>query len=98
MKWMDYYGDPGEYSGEVDKSNMPNGKGTMKYDHGLVQEGLWDKGQFVEGSDVHHGDDDVEKKSSSKKSSSGSAGAAGGAEKSSRKPSSSKTSSGKRDP
>jgi hypothetical protein len=98
MKWMDYYGDPGEYSGEVDKSNMPNGKGTMKYDHGLVQEGLWDKGQFVEGSDVHNGDDDVEKKSSSKKSSSGSAGAAGGAEKSSRKPSSSKTSSGKRDP
>jgi len=98
LKWMDYYGDPGEYSGEVDKSNMPNGKGTMKYDHGLVQEGLWDKGQFVEGSDVHNGDDDVEKKSSSKKSSSGSAGAAGGAEKSSRKPSSSKTSSGKRDP
>jgi hypothetical protein len=52
MKWMDYYGDPGEYTGEVDGDNMPNGKGSMKYDHGLIQEGLWSKGQFVEGSDV----------------------------------------------
>eukprot|EP00956_Cyclotella_meneghiniana_P037956 scaffold147063_cov68-Cyclotella_meneghiniana.AAC.7 len=24
----------------------------MKYDHGLIQEGAWSKGQFVEGSDV----------------------------------------------
>lgn len=53
MKWMDYYGDPGEYTGEVNSSDMPNGKGSMKYDHGLVQEGLWTKGQFVEGSDSH---------------------------------------------
>jgi hypothetical protein len=52
MKWMDYYGDPGEYTGQVDESNMPNGRGSMKYDHGLIQEGLWSKGQFVEGSDV----------------------------------------------
>jgi hypothetical protein len=52
MKWMDYYGDPGEYTGEVDEDNMPNGKGSMKYDHGLIQEGLWSKGQFVEGSDA----------------------------------------------
>mmetsp|Transcript_12596 Transcript_12596/g.27226 ORF Transcript_12596/g.27226 Transcript_12596/m.27226 type:complete len:672 (+) Transcript_12596:395-2410(+) len=51
MKWMDYYGDPGEYTGEVDGSNMPNGRGAMKYDHGLIQEGSWTKGQFVEGSD-----------------------------------------------
>mmetsp|Transcript_29109 Transcript_29109/g.53310 ORF Transcript_29109/g.53310 Transcript_29109/m.53310 type:complete len:693 (-) Transcript_29109:362-2440(-) len=51
MKWMDYYGDPGEYTGEVDGSNMPNGRGSMKYDHGLIQEGSWTKGQFVEGSD-----------------------------------------------
>ena len=52
MKWMDYYGDPGEYTGEVDSQNMPNGKGSMKYDHGLIQDGLWTKGQFVEGSEV----------------------------------------------
>lgn len=105
MKWMDYYGDPGEYSGEVDKSNMPIGKGVMKYDHGLVQEGLWEKGQFVEGSDVNNNaDDDVEKKgttkeSSSSKKSSGCAVATAGNEKSSsRRPTSSKASSGKRDP
>ena len=52
MKWMDYYGDPGEYTGQVDENNMPNGRGSMKYDHGLIQEGLWSKGQFVEGSDL----------------------------------------------
>jgi hypothetical protein len=68
MKWMDYYGDPGEYTGEVDSDNMPNGKGSMKYDHGLIQEGLWSKGQFVEGSDVadqqKSGEKSREKKSS----------------------------------
>lgn len=52
MKWMDYFGDPGEYTGEIDGDNMPHGKGSMKYDHGLIQEGMWSKGQFVEGSDV----------------------------------------------
>jgi hypothetical protein len=104
MKWMDYYGDPGEYTGEVDKASMPNGKGVMKYDHGLVQEGMWQKGQFVEGSDVHnHGDENVEKKSAKESSSKKSSGAAaGGNEKSSsrssRPSSSSKSSSGKRDP
>lgn len=53
MKWLDYYGDPGEYTGEVDSSGMPDGKGSMKYDHGLIQDGNWRKGQFVEveGSD-----------------------------------------------
>ena len=53
MKWMDYYGDPGEYTGEVDASNLPHGKGSMKYDHGLIQEGMWTRGQFVEGSDMN---------------------------------------------
>lgn len=101
MKWMDYYGDPGEYSGEVDSSNMPNGKGSMKYDHGLVQEGLWTKGQFVEGSDMNgdatvaasgSGGGDKKKKPSSSRS--------GGGGSSSRKHSSSSRggtgSSGKR--
>ena len=53
MKWMDYYGDPGQYTGQVDSTNMPNGKGTMRYDHGLVQDGMWSRGQFMEGSDLH---------------------------------------------
>ena len=53
MKWMDYFGDPGEYTGEVGPDGMPDGKGSMKYDHGLMQEGVWRKGQFVEGSDMN---------------------------------------------
>jgi len=55
MKWLDYYGDPGEYTGEVDISGMPDGKGSMKYDHGLIQDGYWKKGQFLEGGDVEVG-------------------------------------------
>ena len=54
MKWMDYFGDPGEYTGELDGSNMPNGRGSMKYDHGLIQERSWTKGQFVEGSNSNN--------------------------------------------
>jgi len=58
MKWMDYYGDPGQYSGEVDvRTNMPHGRGAMRYDHGLVQDGRWTGGRFVEGSDVDNGAD-----------------------------------------
>lgn len=52
MKWKDYYGDPGEFTGEVDASGMPDGKGSMTYDHGLIQDGYWRKGQFLEGSDA----------------------------------------------
>lgn len=97
MKWMDYYGDPGEYTGEVDSSNMPDGRGSMKYDHGLIQEGLWTKGQFVEGSDMNSPPEGTGKKSSGassrqlvpKKPSRSNGGAEGGGElRSSRKPSS----------
>ena len=68
---MDYYGDPGLYTGEVDSSSMPNGKGSMKYDHGLIQEGLWTKGQFVEGSDLNTKKSDGMKKSSGRSSGNG---------------------------
>lgn len=80
MKWMDYYGDPGEYTGEVDSSQMPNGKGSMKYDHGLIQEGLWTKGQFVEGSDIaeNGGGGEGGKKYKSKSSNGGRSGANSG--------------------
>ena len=71
MKWLDYYGDPGLYTGEVDSSSMPNGKGSMKYDHGLIQEGLWTKGQFVEGSDLNTKKADGTKKSGGRTSGSG---------------------------
>ncbi|KAL3802481.1 hypothetical protein ACHAW5_009740 [Stephanodiscus triporus] len=96
MKWMDYYGDPGLYTGEVDSSNMPNGRGTMKYDHGLIQDGVWARGQFVEGSDTNLNyaktaeADDATKKTAPKKSArSKEGGGGGGGEKSSKKPSSS---------
>ncbi len=41
MKFIDFYGDPGRYTGEVNDQKMPHGMGQMTYDHGLVQEGNW---------------------------------------------------------
>lgn len=41
MRFVDYYGDPGRYTGEVNDANMPHGMGEMTYDHGLVQGGKW---------------------------------------------------------
>jgi hypothetical protein len=41
MRFVDYYGDPGRYTGEVNDVNMPHGMGEMTYDHGLVQDGKW---------------------------------------------------------
>lgn len=103
MKWMDYYGDPGQYTGEVDSSNMPNGRGTMKYDHGLVQEGMWARGQFVEGSDTNlnnagaAGAEDATRKVATRKSSSRSKEGGGGERSGGKKiSSSSRDASGKR--
>jgi len=99
MKWMDYYGDPGEYTGKVDSSDMPDGKGSMKYDHGLIQEGMWTKGQFVEGSDMSN--TSLEGKKSGGRSGEGrkkSGGDRSGGERSGRKHSSSRNSSRKLDP
>lgn len=93
MKWMDYYGDPGEYTGEINSSSMPHGKGSMKYDHGLIQDGMWANGQFVEGSDLEEGGGVVDNattasgvttKKSGGKSSSGGGGGQGIVKKSSR--------------
>ena len=41
MKFIDFYGDPGRYSGEVNDQQMPHGMGEITYDHGLVQGGNW---------------------------------------------------------
>ena len=41
MTFVDYYGDPGRYTGEVNDANMPHGMGEITYDHGLVQGGKW---------------------------------------------------------
>lgn len=41
MLFVDYYGDRGRYTGEVNESKLPHGSGEIRYDHGLVQEGKW---------------------------------------------------------
>ena len=41
MRFVDFYGDPGRYSGEVNEKKMPHGLGEMTYDHGLIQGGKW---------------------------------------------------------
>jgi len=103
MKWLDYYGDPGEFTGEVDTTAMlPHGRGSMKYDHGLVSEGCWANGQFVEGSELNLNRDpnpSNKKKSSSSKSSSKkkSSSSRSGGERS-KKSSSSSASRGTMDP
>ena len=46
MRFVDYYGDPGRYTGEVNDANMPHGMGEITYDHGLVQGGKWVSAQL----------------------------------------------------
>ncbi len=41
MMFVDFYGDRGRYTGEVNEDKMPHGYGQITYDHGLVQEGKW---------------------------------------------------------
>jgi hypothetical protein len=42
----------GVYTGEVNASNVPHGKGRMQYDLGLVLEGVWSNGTFVVNADL----------------------------------------------
>lgn len=41
MIFVDFYGDKGRYTGEVNEKKQPHGTGEITYDHGLVQEGKW---------------------------------------------------------
>lgn len=41
MVFVDFFGDRGRYTGEVNGDKIPHGKGEITYDHGLVQEGNW---------------------------------------------------------
>lgn len=50
MEWIDLTGMSGKYTGAVDENNLPNGKGIMKYDFGLIAEGAWHKGVLNTGS------------------------------------------------
>jgi len=48
MEWVDLNGDSGRYTGEVNKDQLPHGKGIMKYDFGLIAEGEWVNGVLKE--------------------------------------------------
>ncbi|KAL7428452.1 hypothetical protein ACHAXM_001267 [Skeletonema potamos] len=48
MEWVDLNGDSGRYTGEVNKDQLPHGKGIMKYDFGLIAEGEWVNGMLKE--------------------------------------------------
>jgi hypothetical protein len=48
MEWTDLNGDKGRYTGEVNKDELPHGRGIMKYDFGLMAEGEWVNGVLKE--------------------------------------------------
>ncbi|KAL3803567.1 hypothetical protein ACHAWO_012882 [Cyclotella atomus] len=50
MDWIDHSGMAGKYTGDVNDDNVPDGRGIMKYDFGLVAEGEWIKGVLNGGS------------------------------------------------
>eukprot|EP00970_Alexandrium_tamarense_P014300 scaffold4047_cov135-Alexandrium_tamarense.AAC.6 len=50
MEWIDFSGMAGRYTGTVNEDNLPEGKGIMKYDFGLIAEGEWVKGVLNNGS------------------------------------------------
>ena len=48
MTFVDYFGDRGTYTGQVNHDKVPHGIGQVTYDHGLVQGGKWMNGMFDE--------------------------------------------------
>ena len=48
MEWIDFCGDIGRYTGEVNRDEVPHGRGIMKYDYGLIVEGDWINGVLKE--------------------------------------------------
>ena len=47
MSWTDLNGDDGVYTGEVNRYQNPDGMGSMRYDYGMVVEGVWQDGTFI---------------------------------------------------
>mmetsp|Transcript_30436 Transcript_30436/g.64435 ORF Transcript_30436/g.64435 Transcript_30436/m.64435 type:complete len:537 (+) Transcript_30436:251-1861(+) len=62
MVFVDFYGDRGRYTGEVNGQKMPHGNGEITYDHGLVQGGTWsrgvldDEGSIISGNEKRQGE------------------------------------------
>ena len=53
MEWMDFKGQSGRYTGEVNQDKIPHGNGVMRYDFGLIAEGEWVRGVLKEGPHDH---------------------------------------------
>lgn len=58
MFWTDVHGATGAYTGEVNCLNIPDGMGSMRYDNGVVMEGMWRDGERVDDNGVDDDDDD----------------------------------------
>ena len=50
MAWSDSNGS-GAYTGEVNGLNIPDGMGSMRYNSGLVVEGMWNDGEIDDVND-----------------------------------------------
>ncbi len=44
LPWIDYNGDSGRYTGEVNDQFLPHGQGVMVYDRGSISAGIWYNG------------------------------------------------------
>lgn len=45
MPFTDKYKREGKYTGEINDYGQPHGQGTLRYNNGMVYEGLWEDGQ-----------------------------------------------------
>lgn len=45
MPFTDRYKRPGKYTGEINEHGQPDGKGTLRYNNGMVFEGIWKEGR-----------------------------------------------------
>eukprot|EP00580_Thalassiosira_gravida_P009652 CAMPEP_0201635470 /NCGR_PEP_ID=MMETSP0493-20130528/7991_1 /ASSEMBLY_ACC=CAM_ASM_000838 /TAXON_ID=420259 /ORGANISM="Thalassiosira gravida, Strain GMp14c1" /LENGTH=439 /DNA_ID=CAMNT_0048107439 /DNA_START=267 /DNA_END=1586 /DNA_ORIENTATION=+ len=55
MDWADHAGMSGKFTGQVNANDEPDGKGSMKYDFGLIAEGEWIKGKLNGGNSMGGG-------------------------------------------
>ncbi|KAL7533360.1 hypothetical protein ACHAXR_005179 [Thalassiosira sp. AJA248-18] len=52
MPWSDVNGFSGQYTGEVNSNNIPDGRGYMQYSNGVVEEGLFCNGVYQPTNDA----------------------------------------------
>lgn len=52
LKWVDFYGMSGKYTGAINKDDVPHGYGKFCYDFGLIAEGNWVHGVLDDGASM----------------------------------------------